>query len=576
MKRYILFFTLFLSVAAFAQHNEQVVIEGTYRPTLNKAGKILIQPETPEQGFEIPDTDIEVMDIDHPFPILLDKLSPLAYDAKKVQKNVNAENFLLAGIGTRLSPVFFYKHNSNLTKNLALGVGINHNSSWIDIRDYDPSSFMNNEFDISLISKRFSGYQMGAKVYYKNDMYHYYGVDHSLLPAGYESQLEQICPKQVYNTIGTTLQLASTSTRLNELKHNARFDYHHVSEKVYNASENALSVDYALAYDARWWGSKENPQRIGVDAGLQFDNCQMNTNVPNQSVLGNDILVYKLSPYFEMKDDFYRLHLGFRVDGAAMDVESKDHIGVHPDLSGSLFVFNKKVEFYAGLNGGRKLFTYSDMISENPFVGCAESQLVNVKMGFEGGVRTNVMETVDVHVGVRYRHTENDPFYYALYPYYNRMTVDYDETRQVSVLADVRWLALDKLTIDAGFAYHDCTPEHFEYAVCRPTTEVRLKAGYDVNQKLSCHLDFLYEGGRYSLDNLTSLNVPFVHPYSVDGISYSKMKDIVDLGLGADYKVQDQLTVFAKLDNVLNCKYQIYPNCPVAGIQLFVGAKMTF
>ena len=40
--------SLFMSVGAIAQHNEEVTIEGAYRPKVNKVNKIVLRPETPE------------------------------------------------------------------------------------------------------------------------------------------------------------------------------------------------------------------------------------------------------------------------------------------------------------------------------------------------------------------------------------------------------------------------------------------------------------------------------------------------------------------------------------------------
>ena len=40
IKHIVLGVSLLLSVSAFAQHNEEVTIEGTYRPKVNKVNKI--------------------------------------------------------------------------------------------------------------------------------------------------------------------------------------------------------------------------------------------------------------------------------------------------------------------------------------------------------------------------------------------------------------------------------------------------------------------------------------------------------------------------------------------------------
>ena len=553
----LLILALTFALGLFAQHNEEVTIEGTYRPKVNKVDKILMQAETPQQSFEMPGTEVHVLDIEHRFPLELDKLGALNYKGKNAQTPESAKNYLMAGFGSRISPVFLYKHNSNLTKNLVLGVGVKHYSSWLDIAEYAPSSFMNNTFDLGLASTKFSNLQLGGEVYYKYDMYHYYGVKVNDVPAGFS--IETMAPQQTYNTIGAAFNLNSTNTRNGEFVHDLGLNYHYLFDEVCAVQEHAARLDYDLGYVDSWWGSKEHPQKVGVALSTQV----------GRNYDGNERLIFKVNPYFEMKGAFYRLHLGVRMDGA-LDNMTTRLLTVHPDLKGSLLVLDNKLEFYAGLNGGRKFYTYRDLVEENPFV-CSQMDMrvTTEKLGFDGGVRAHVMPSMDIHVGVRYRQTENDLFYrqkpHALggYPYCGYAPV-YDDTRHVNVLADLRWLVTDKLTMDAGFAYHNYQMTNETHPWYRPTTEGNLKLNYRLDERWNFNTSLLYLGGRYA--------------QSYDGGPFTevRMKDVYDLSLGADYRVNEQLSVFAKLDNVAHQKYQLYYNYPVQGIQFFAGLKMRF
>lgn len=549
-----------LGVSLFGQHNEEVTIEGTYRPKVNKVNKILMTPDVPEPSFSMPGTEVHPMEINHQFAIDLEKITPLALYTKDALDEKPTKNFLMAGMGTRISPVFLYKHHSKLTKDLALGVGIHHFSSWLDIKDYGPSGFMNNSFDISLTSSKFKNVQLGGDVYYHNDLYHFYGFH----PTTTDVVGLADATRQTYNTIGAHLGVASASTRLGEFSHSGDLDYHFLFDR-FDGREHYVGLNYELGYTQSWWGNKSYPQRVGVRLGFQYANFQGYLYEAQASITHNSLnrLLFQANPYFEMKDEFYRLHLGFLVDL----VNAKPVFGIYPDLKGSLFVLDKKVEFYAGLNGGKQFVTYSQLVEENPFVGRVVSDVVypKVKLGFEAGIRTNVMETLDIHLGMRYRATKNDLFFVpdvstsASDPLAGQSTfmVFADETSLVSILANVRWLALDRLTVDAGFAYNLCGTLHLPHPLYRPTTEGNLKVGYDFNENLSLNASFLYQGGRY-------------------GTLTTKLKDVFDLGLGADYKIKDELTVFAKLDNIANQKYEIYYDYPVTGIQFFAGVKMRF
>jgi len=122
----------------------------------------------------------------------------------------------------------------------------------------------------------------------------------------------------------------------------------------------------------------------------------------------------------------------------------------------------------------------------------------------------------------------------------------------------------NSLTADLGFAYNNCKPTTEEYAWYRPTTEGKLKLTYDFNDKLSFNTSFLYQGGRYA------------KVFTSESLQTEKLKDVIDLSLGADYKVNDQITAFALIDNVACQKYQLYYNYPVTGIQFFAGVKLRF
>ena len=581
MKRYILIFVMaLLAIPTFAQHDEQVTVEGKYRPKVNKVNKIKLTPETPQPSYEMPDTEVTPKEAKQKFALDLEKIAPTGYAAKDDKLVTPTKNFLMAGLGTRLSPVFLYKHNSMVTKTLGLGVGIKHNSSWLGIKDYAPSSYMNNAFDVNLSTSTINGMQLDGGVYYKNDMYHYYGVNLVETPLT-DEQIELFCPRQTYNTIGAHLGLASTSTRLGELTHTGGLDYHYTFDNTY-AREHFVDVEYGLGYSQNWWGDKSHPQKVGVDLAFQYEYFETSHLVAELPVAGrNDLLLFKVNPFFEMSDEFFRLRLGVRLDGVNRVQETDKFLAVRPDVSGSLFVLNKKLEFYAGLNGGRDLLTYSEIINENPFVGCEYPLLAqNVKFGFEGGVRTNIAEIVDLHLGVRYRHVDNDPLYeiddynvdytQPVIPL-NKFTMVYDETQTVSVLANVRVKMRSSLTADLGFAYNNCKPANEEYAWYRPTTEGKLKLTYDLNEKLSFNTAFLYQGGRYAKVLNSGPYWKYPPHYSVE-----KLKDVLDLSIGADYKVNDQISAFALLDNVLCQKYQLYYNYPVTGIQFYAGVKLRF
>ena len=166
-----------LALPSLAQHDEQVTVEGKYRPKVNKVSKLQLTPQIPQPSYNFPSSEVNPMDAKQKFAIDLEKIAPTGYAAKNDKLVTPTQNFLMAGIGTRLSPLFLYNHNSMLTKTLGLGVGIKHASSWVNMKDYAPSNYMNNAFDINLSTSKIDGLQLEGGVYFKNDRYHFYGIN---------------------------------------------------------------------------------------------------------------------------------------------------------------------------------------------------------------------------------------------------------------------------------------------------------------------------------------------------------------------------------------------------------------
>ena len=567
-KHIILIISIFLlSMSAFAQQDEQVTVEGKFRPKVNKVNKLQLNPETPIPTYAFPSSEVNPKEAKQKFDLSLDKISPTAFAAKKDKLVTPTKNFLVAGIGTRLSPLFLYKHNSMLAPNIGLGLGLKHNSSWVNIKNYAPSSYMNNAFD-SDVTFNTGDVLLDFGLLYKNDMYHYYGVNTSEVQLT-DKQVEELCPRQSYNTIGVRLVLSPNKETLGKLNQTGGLSYRYTFDR-FGCSDHWVKANYGLVYPVRLWGKENHPQVFSLDATFDYDSYGVYDTLHNQGL-------FALTPSFEMSNDYFRLHLGARVDAAAPRGEEESYFIVRPDVNGSLYVLNRKLEFYAGVNGGRKLLTYSEIVEENPFVWQLPGmQHQDVKLGVEAGVRTSLIDNVDLHLGVRYRHTDNDPLY-KTYDYdidytqsdiiFNKFTIVYDETRTVSVLGDVR-VKMNSFTADLGMAYNNCKPTNESYAWYRPTVESKLKMTYDFNEKIAFNASLLFQGGRFAQ----------VYEFGDQGLTYStqKLKDVFDLSFGADYKLNDQITAFALLDNVACQKYQLYYNYPVTGIQLYAGVKLKF
>lgn len=552
---------VFIGFLANAQsHNEQVTVEGSYRPQIKRSERLVKTPETPDNEFNIPNYKADARDFNYGYNMEVETMSAISYKAEYGVEGKN--NFLKAGIGTRLSPVFLFRHYSDISRNMSLGVGVKHYSSWLDQKDYKKSSFMNNAFNVMAVNK-FRGGQLRSFVDYKYDMYHLRAYDNVMNPNGRNIHSMNVGAKWLSN---------GSSYR----------DFYTEFGGDYRATwipggttEHQLNGNAHMAYSDNWFDNKNinELQTVAADVDLNYDNVYQGQ------------LLVAVNPYFTMSGDFYHVHAGLRVD-----FKTGDNVGFYPDVLGSVFVLDNSLEFYAKFGGRSKINTFADIIAENPFVttnftNFSEFGYEKTKFDFQAGVKSKIANNIDAHLGVRYRTIKNSVFYipdydfYAIYEedatIYHLQAFDllFNDYNVTNIIADVRWKAMEKLNVAAELSINKYTmkaniPEgnhiaYYDYqeAWYKPSFTMTLRGDYQFDETWKFNAAMMLMGKRWA-KNL--------------GGSSEQLKPAFDMQIGADYKIQEDLAAFVEIHNLFNNKYQLYYNYPSLGFELFAGIKYRF
>ena len=552
---------VFIGFLANAQsHNEQVTVEGSYRPQIKRSERLVKTPETPDNEFNIPNYKADARDFNYGYNMEVETMSAISYKAEYGVEGKN--NFLKAGIGTRLSPVFLFRHYSDISRNMSLGVGVKHYSSWLDQKDYKKSSFMNNAFNVMAVNK-FRGGQLRSFVDYKYDMYHLRAYDNVMNPNGRNIHSMNVGAKWLSN---------GSSYR----------DFYTEFGGDYRATwipggttEHQLNGNAHVAYSDDWIDNKNinELQTVAADVDLNYDNVYQGQ------------LLVAVNPYFTMSGDFYHVHAGLRVD-----FKTGDNVGFYPDVLGSVFVLDNSLEFYAKFGGRSKINTFADIIAENPFVttnftNFSEFGYEKTKFDFQAGVKSKIANNIDAHLGVRYRTIKNSVFYipdydfYAIYEedatIYHLQAFDllFNDYNVTNIIADVRWKAMEKLNVAAELSINKYTmkaniPEgnhiaYYDYqeAWYKPSFTMTLRGDYQFDETWKFNAAMMLMGKRWA-KNL--------------GGSSEQLKPAFDMQIGADYKIQEDLAAFVEIHNLFNNKYQLYYNYPSLGFELFAGIKYRF
>ena len=530
-------------------HNEKVTIEGAFKPSIQQFNKVYLKPETPESVIQPIQTDITTLDRPVHAKAELETLSPL--NPRTYESNEGYQNFLLAALGSRLSPLFLYEHSSNLTDETAIGVSIRHFSSWTDIPDYAPSDFMNNRFGLRM-ANNLGTHMLKSSVGYQYDTYRYYGFKPNDYPGFLFTKKELL---QRYQTISLNTQLNSTETDLGYINHVVALDYQYFFDNSEHTQHKVqLSANLRRDHD---WFDFEGRQSLGLDLQSQF-------YISNDSLRSSNHLLAEATPYLQLNGDFYQLKIGLKVD---YQNDNSPNIWMYPIIKGNLFVFEKKLEFYAGTGGGMERFDYRKLVEANPFVSTiVPERWQNTRFEFDAGIRTSAIQSLDLHVGIRYKDIDNTPYFITDSTAFteNKFTLVYDKTKQFSFIAEAAWHSADRFGFEASLQYHTYQTDSITKAWHKPELEAAVGGYFKLLPKLKINAGLNMKGHMYAPTYLNGIET--IH--QIDGWA--------DLQTGADYRISDQFSIYASLHNLLNKDYQLFYQYPVQGIQLFGGIKVRF
>jgi hypothetical protein len=510
----------------------------------------------PKQEFNIPNYEVNTEDFFYNYKVELEPISPLQYTHNN--KTPITNNFVKAGIGTRLSPEFIFRHYSDLTKKTSLGIGVTHSSTWLGMKNYADSKYMNNAFNVSM-SNRFSRFQLHSYIDYHYDMYH---LNNDTLYFGNNTDFNE--SKRNIHSLNVKLLANNNQTGYKSLYDEFLLDYSYSGIQG-GVQENYLKFNAHLEHSNSWFRKSDDIQTLSIDISADIDN------------VSQSLFLVAANPYLAFDGDYYNLHLGFRVDAKT---NSTSMGGIYPDIKGSLYLFKRNIEFYAGLGGSTKINTLKEILEENPFIvknpmNFAEFDYEKTWIAFQGGLKFKALNMISGQLGVRYRIIDNKIFYVSSLTQPNVFDIVLNNCHVFNFNADIHVKINDDIKVVGDFAYNnydfikayntDDAPVTRAYAWYKPKVEFTLKGVYKYNQNWNFNIATYFEGKRHALTDTE---------YGYNGIK--ELKPFADIQLGCDYNFNEDITFYAEIKNLVHNKYQMYYGYPSYGFQAFLGFKYRF
>ncbi|MDD3077722.1 MAG: hypothetical protein PHH37_01290 [Paludibacter sp.] len=581
--KYILPALLLLSICGKAQTVDQnVTVEREYKPVIQDAGKInsvpaVIDPKVEKATAQYTDIDLPMAVGQNIHPL---DAAELAHKARTIQRNA----FVRIGLGSYWNNMIDFGMPVLKNKDMSLDLKLNHLATLSqDGHSKTDAAVMYNNYYKKM--DFYAGMGLGREyLEYYGDNYNMNGdaTDLSTLSTAGTTAYRELNLTRINRTAQSPKlqELADANTNDVFWRYNANIGIRSVPNiestryladlkyKVFD-SKNGLTenmFDTRLSYD-----TKNGKNRLGID--IEMQNMMYKTDISNVIInVWDSYSVFTMNPFYSFERDRWNVRLGVK---SSFSFIHGRPFNPSPDISAEWKVIPKWFDIYGGIGGGYDVNTMDKMFGENRYL-FSDLRVKDTYTPVNAyiGAKVKPVYNVLLDAYVSYRYIDNQYFFinkdYAATAtvasstdsilYTNRFNVIYSGASLVKAGIRANYNMRNLLNIQLKGAYNGWKTYDTSMAWNKPEFEADLSADYRVSRNLHVTSNIFFESERFAkLGDLTM-----------------RMSPKVDVNLGASYSYLNWLTMFAKVNNLLNNKYQDFYGYQVQGLNVMVGAAFSF
>ncbi len=576
----LLFLSAFTAVSAQTQTKDTVVtrnvtVEREYVPVVKNAGKINSTPQSIEPK-EIR-LEAEYSDLNLPLPIG-SNIHTLPSARLFRQIKPVKDGYAQIGLGTYPNTLVDFAYPLVKKSDMQLDFTLNHRGAFG--RKLYTKSQANLLFD-----KQFEVVDFYAGLYGGHDYFKYYG---SIFDRN-GGEIEDV------NSV-TSLQYEETGVDFVNEDRKAKTVYLDNDAETFlktgiflglRSKEEPYEWHYGakVAYDlfnSHFHGINEHIVGLDGNLSLPFDDDRMGVDLSYRSMIydaaaplnmKNAHMTLSLNPYYDlMRNEKWYLRLGMN---ATFSFANDQVIFPSPDIRFDWKIVPEWVAMYGGLTGSYTLNNFNKIFNENPYL-FTDTRVEDTysPFAFFAGFKIKPFNNFLVDLYVNYRYLNNQYFFvnkkYAAKQvpnisandtvYNNQFDVVYSEAMHFKSGIRLSYNYQNRLNLQFKGAYNGWDVYTEDKAWNLPAWEMDFSAGFNVTDELAFSFNLFYEGDRYAkIANRAEL-----------------MDPKVDVNIGASYVYLDWLSFFARVNNLLNNKYQNFYGYEAQGLNVMVGASLSF
>ena len=570
-KRNLFLLSFFITGIAFSQDRplggETVIVVKPYTPSVNDAFKI---KETPRLGDSVTLEKKPVKYSIFSVPVA-STFTPSKGQATQVEKAKRVKlynNYATLGFGTYSNALAEFYSNMEVGRSDNFGVYLTHNSSQGGIKNVElDDSFYNTELNLNYNSRNRNN-SWNTELELGHKLFNWYGLPQIGLPATVVSNID---PQQNYFTASLGGELDFYDSFFERAS--ARYRYF---GDAYESTEHRVKAD--AFFEVNIAGELINTAITGDYVSGSFDR---NYNMGAGSGRDYSFFIAGIAPSLLILRDDLTVNLGVGLFYSLNTQNSKNSIYLYPQVTASYRLGGDYFTPYAGLEGKLIQNSYYQFVEENPYV----SPTLNIQptdRPYDAyiGAKGRLTNSISYNFRGSYMSEFNKALFVANpydpadgttrnYEYGNSFGVVYDDVSTISAYGELNIDVRRNFRLGINGAVFSYSEDNEEEAWNLPGYTASVRADYQITPKWFAGANLFAVGERKDRETMLA---PFGGVTNV----VVTLDGFIDLNANLGYRFNDQLSVFARGNNLLGNNYERWSNFPVQGIQALLGATYKF
>lgn len=575
----VIFLLIFLSLIGLGHAQktdeigtETVTVTKSYSPTVSDAFKIKSVPNL-NDSIVLQKKPVTYSIFSVPVASTFTPAKGKAATVEKSPPPTLYNSYASVGLGNFNNALLdFYTSRELNRREDFLDVGLTHHSSRGDINTTPlETNFYNTDLDV-FYTKRDRDFDWGASIGLQHKLYNWYGLESGVFT---QAQVDAIDESQNYfmGEAKAYLNLEDSPFQGGELILRRFWD---ATESFENRAIFSPSAELPIADE---WVTIN----AAIDyVGGTFKNSSLN-ETENSGENSYGLAQFGLNPSILILRDELSLNLGANfVYG--MDLEnSNGNFYIYPAITASYRLVDETVIAYGGLEGDLSQNSYYDLVGENPYVSpTLIIQPTDTQYNGYVGLKGQLLSNVGYNVKASYV-TENRKPLFLLnpqnlargdegYAYGNSFQVFYDDVKTLGFFGELNVDINRDFTLGFNAEVYSFNTETDNPAWNLPRLKGSLFMDYQIGKQWFFGANLFYVGEREDLRAIAAAGVP-PSDFASEMVT---LDGFFDANAHLGYRLNEQLSLFARFSNLANNNYDRWYNFRVQGFQALAGASYKF